>query len=139
MHVGKFSRGLGLFYPCTFREAMELPDEEYPVTLMTGRNLYHYNNAAMTARTPEINEVTSTSYIELSRSLADSLGVADGEKVRVTSRRGEIVTTARVGEKVRDMDAWMPFHYPDGNPNVVANDATDDIAHIPEYKVYTAD
>lgn len=135
MHVGKFSRGLGLFYPCIFREAMEMPDAQYPVTLMTGRNLYHYNNAAMTARTPEINEVTGTSYIELSRQLADSIGIGDGDKVQVESRRGKIVTTARVGDKVRDMDAWMPFHYPDGNPNVVANDATDDIAHIPEYKV----
>ncbi|MBO6207837.1 MAG: formate dehydrogenase subunit alpha [Lachnospiraceae bacterium] len=135
MHVGKFTRGLGWFYPAEYVPSAELPDEEYPFILMTGRILYHYNTRAMTGKTPGLMEREGHSYIEINTEDAARLGIENGELIRATSRRGTIKTTARVGDKVSPRETWMPFHFPDGNANVLTNAALDKYARIPEYKV----
>ena len=135
MHVGKFARGLGWFYPAEYIPSAELPDEEYPIILMTGRILYHYTTRAMTGKTPELMEIEGKSFIEMNEEDAKALGIANGDKVRVTSRRGQIESTARVGTKVSKGESWMPFHFPDGNANWLTNAALDKYARIPEYKV----
>lgn len=135
LHVGKFSRGLGWFYPAEYVPSAELPDEEYPFIMMTGRILYHYNTRAMTGKTPGLMEKEGSSFIEMNTEDAARLGIENGEKVRVSSRRGTIISTARVGEKVSPKETWMPFHFPDGNANVLTNAALDKYARIPEYKV----
>ncbi len=135
MHVGKFTRGLGWFYPAEYVPSAELPDEEYPFILMTGRILYHYNTRAMTGKTPGLMEREGHSYIEINTEDAARLGIENGELIRATSRRGTIRTTARVGDKVSPRETWMPFHFPDGNANVLTNAALDKYARIPEYKV----
>ncbi len=135
MHVGKFTRGLGWFYPAEYVPSAELPDEDYPFILMTGRILYHYNTRAMTGRTPGLMEKEGHSFIEMNDEDAARLGISDGDKVRATSRRGTLVTTARVGDKVSPGETWMPFHFPDGNANILTNAALDKYARIPEYKV----
>ena len=67
---------------------------------------------------------------------ADALGIKDGDKVRVASRRGEIETTAVAGTQVHlPGETWMPFHFPDGNANWLTNAALDKFAKAPEYKV----
>ena len=123
MHVGKFSRGLGWFYPAKYVPSAELPDEEYPIILMTGRILYHYTTRAMTGKTPELMEIEGKSFIEMN--------IVDA----VSSRRGSIESTARVGTKTSPGESWMPFHFPDGNANWLTNAALDKYARIPEYKV----
>lgn len=135
LHVGKFSRGLGWFYPAEYVPSAELPDAEYPLMLTTGRILYHYNTRAMTGKTPGLMEREGHSFIEMHSEDAKKLGIQNGEKVRVTSRRGTLVSTARVGEKVGVGETWMPFHFPDGNANLLTNAALDKYARIPEYKV----
>ncbi len=135
LHVGQFSRGLGWFYPAQYTPSAELPDEEYPFILMTGRVLYHYNTRAMTGKTPGLMEREGHSFIEMNTEDAIRLGIKNGEKVRVSSRRGAIVSTARIGDKVSPRETWMPFHFPDGNANVLTNAALDKYARIPEYKV----
>lgn len=135
LHVGKFSRGLGWFYPAEYTPSAELPDEEYPFIMMTGRILYHYNTRAMTGKTPGLMEREGHSFIEINTEDAARLGIENGGKVRVSSRRGSIISTARVGEKVSPGETWMPFHFPDGNANVLTNAALDKYARIPEYKV----
>ena len=135
LHVGKFARGLGWFYPAQYTPSAELPDEQYPFILMTGRILYHYNTRAMTGRTLGLMEREGHSFIEVNTQDAARLGIADQEKIRVSSRRGTIETIARVGEKVSPGETWMPFHFPDGNANVLTNAALDKYARIPEYKV----
>ncbi|MBR1701734.1 MAG: formate dehydrogenase subunit alpha [Lachnospiraceae bacterium] len=135
MHVGKFTRGLGWFYPAEYVPSAELPDEEYPFILMTGRVLYHYNTRAMTGKTPGLMEREGHSFIEMNTEDAARLGIENGERVRVSSRRGTITSIARVGEKVSPKETWMPFHFPDGNANVLTNAALDKYARIPEYKV----
>ncbi|HIT88968.1 MAG TPA: formate dehydrogenase subunit alpha [Candidatus Merdenecus merdavium] len=135
MHEGTFSRGLGLFYPAEYKESKELPDEEYPLLLVTGRMLYHYNTRSMTGKTEGINAISNESYIEINEEDAGMMGVKNGDKVKVRSRRGEIETTAVVGQKTNPQEVFMTFHFPDGNANHVTNAVFDDIANIPEYKV----
>lgn len=135
MHVGKFTRGLGWFYPAQYVPSAELPDEEYPIILMTGRILYHYTTRAMTGKTPELMEIEGKSFIEMNIVDAEKLGIANGDKVKVSSRRGSIESTARVGTKTSPGESWMPFHFPDGNANWLTNAALDKYARIPEYKV----
>lgn len=134
MHVGKFSRGLGYFRPAQYKEPSELPDEEYPLVMMTGRILYHYNACAMTARTEGINQIANENFVEIHLDDARELGIEDGEMVKVLSRRGKITAKAHVSDKTRPGEVWMPFHYVDG-ANWLTNNALDDISSTPEYKV----
>ena len=89
----------------------------------------------MTGRTPELMEIEGKSFIEMNIKDAEKLGIADGDKVKVSSRRGQIESTARVGTKTSPGETWMPFHFPDGNANWLTNAALDKYARIPEYKV----
>ena len=135
LHEGTFARGLGYFYPAKYVESAEIADMEYPLTLITGRMLYHYNAGAMTQRTEGLNEIASESYVEMHVDDAKALGVADGDKVRITSRRGQIEAIARVGDRVKPKEVFMTFHFEDGNVNHLTNSATDKIARVPEFKV----
>lgn len=135
LHMDKFTRGLGLFYPAEYIESNEMPDESYPLMLVTGRMLYHYNTRAMTGKTQGLNEICNESYIEINATDAKNLSIKNGDKVKVSSRRGVVETTARVGNVVGTGEVFMTFHFPDGNVNKVTNSCTDEIARIPEYKV----
>ena len=108
LHVGKFTRGLGWFYPAEYVPSAELPDEDYPIILMTGRILYHYTTRAMTGKTPGLMEIEGKSFIEMNYKDADAIGVKTGDKVKISSRRGQIVSTARVGRKVSQEKPGCP-------------------------------
>lgn len=135
LHVGGFTRGKGHFAPVRYRPSAELPDDDYPFILMTGRMLYHYNNGAMTLRAPGLTAIEDESYIELNVEDAERLGIADGDRVAVSSRRGRIETRADVGTRVSPGETWMAFHFTDDNVNKLTNAALDEHARIPEYKV----
>ncbi|SEF45315.1 NAD-dependent formate dehydrogenase catalytic subunit [Eubacterium ruminantium] len=135
MHANGPARGRALLYPSAYRASQELPDEEYPFIMMTGRILYHYNATAMTSRAEGLMDISGEGFIEINYKDADDLGIKNGEKVKIISRRGEITATARVGRKVSMGETWMPFHFQDSPANVLTNAALDDFARIPEYKV----
>ncbi|MBQ7588576.1 MAG: formate dehydrogenase subunit alpha [Lachnospiraceae bacterium] len=135
MHVGHPARGKALLYSVEYKPSQELPDDEYPFVLMTGRILYHYNAAAMTARAPGLMTISGEGFIEVNYHDAERLGIENGETVRVSSRRGGITAKAHVGRKVSEGETWMPFHFPDSPVNMLTNAALDEFARIPEYKV----
>lgn len=135
LHVGKFSRGTGLFAPAAYRPSAELPDGEFPLVMMTGRVLAQYNACAMTGRTEGCNEIVGESFIEMNVADAAARGIADGDAVLVTSRRGQIRSRAHVSQKTNAGETWMPFHFQDGNANVLTSDALDPTCKVPEYKV----
>lgn len=135
LHVGKFTRGLGHYSTALYRASSELPDAEYPLMLTTGRVLYHYNACAMTDKTEGINEISGHSFIELNTKDAKRLGIADGDRVKVSSRRGVIDSVAHVSDKTNVGESWMPFHFQDGNCNWLTKAALDNICSTPEYKV----
>lgn len=135
MHTGGPVRGRGLFYPAEYAPAHELPDEEYPFLLTTGRILWQYNAAAMTSRSRGLMEIAGEGFIEVNYKDTDRLGIENGERIRVSSRRGTITATVRSGRKVSPGEVWMPFHFPDSPVNELTNAALDEFARIPEYKV----
>ncbi|MBR0032860.1 MAG: formate dehydrogenase subunit alpha [Treponema sp.] len=135
MHVGKPARGRALLYPAEYKSAAELPDDEYPFFLTTGRILYQYNAGAMTSRAPGLVQIAGEGFIEVNYKDAEKLGFKSGEKIRVTSRRGSVTVTARVGRKCSEGETWMPFHFEDSPANVLTNAALDEFARIPEFKV----
>ncbi len=135
MHVGRPVRGKALLYKAVYKPSQELPDDDYPYVLTTGRILYHYNAAAMTSRAPGLMDIAGEGFIEVNYKDAERLGIKNGERIKVSSRRGEITATARVGRKVSEGETWMPFHFPDSPVNRLTNAALDEFARIPEYKV----
>ncbi|MCR5790894.1 MAG: formate dehydrogenase subunit alpha [Lachnospiraceae bacterium] len=135
MHVGHPTRGKALFYPAAYKPSSELPDEEYPLMLTTGRILYQYNATAMTSRSEGLWDIAGEGFIEVNYRDANRLFIGDGERIIVRSRRGAITATARVGKKVSEGETWMPFHFPDSPVNRLTNAALDEFARIPEYKV----
>lgn len=129
------SPGLGRYSTAQYRDPSELPDSEYPLMLTTGRVLYQYNACAMTDKTEGINEISGRSFIELNTKDAERLGISNGDRVKVTSRRGAIDSVAHVSDKTNVGESWMPFHFQDGNCNWLTKAALDNICSTPEYKV----
>lgn len=135
LHVGKFSRGLGKFHAVEYIPQDEQPDAEYPLVLNTGRRLYHYHTGSMTQRTGALEVAYATEYLEINCSDAEKLGICDGEKVKVSSRRGEVEVVAKITDKVTPGMVFTSFHYPDVAINKLTNSKRDPIAKIPELKV----
>ena len=135
LHKDKFSRGLGLFTALEYIPPNELPDQEYPFLLSTGRVLYHYHTGTMTTRARGPVERCPESLVEIHPEDAGKLGIADGQKVRVTSRRGTVEVKARITEKSAPGSIFMNFHFTEAPVNFLTNPALDPVGKIPEYKV----
>jgi ferredoxin-nitrate reductase len=113
----------------------ETPDEAYPMSLMTGRTVYHFHTRTKTGRAPELSAAAPVPWVELAPSDAADLDVTDGDLVRVESRRGAIEVAARCVEN-RQGTVFIPFHY--GDPETAANDLTptswDPVSKQPYFK-----
>eukprot|EP00771_Trimastix_marina_P000193 gnl/Trimastix_PCT/120.p1 GENE.gnl/Trimastix_PCT/120~~gnl/Trimastix_PCT/120.p1 ORF type:complete len:1000 (+),score=301.91 gnl/Trimastix_PCT/120:28-3000(+) len=131
---GKFARGKGHFYALPYRPTDEVPDEEYPLVLSTGRLLYHFHTGTMSRKTDGLNDIAPTTHAEFHANDAKRLGVHDGERIAVVTRRGRIEVTATVPSRVKEGMIFMPFHYEEAPANALTNDALDPIAKIPEFK-----
>jgi formate dehydrogenase alpha subunit len=134
LHVGRFTRGLGRFTPVEYLPPAEVPDDGYPLTLTTGRMLFHYHTGTMTRRSKGLHMRVPSSVVEIHPEDAQRAGVRDGDAVRVRSRRGEVTTTAMVTEDVMPGVVFMTFHFAEAPANVLTNAALDPVAKIPEYK-----
>jgi len=135
LHKDQFKRGKGKFHPTVFREAAELPDDEYPYILTTGRNLEHFHTGTLTRRTAGLEELSPPAPFEIHPEDAARESIEDGEKVEITSRRGSVQARAVVTERSPQGTIFMPFHFREAAANVLTNDALDPIAKIPELKV----
>lgn len=131
---GKFTRGKGLFHAVKFKEPAEVPDEEYPFNLSTGRILWHFHTGTMTRRSPTLNERVPEGYVEINGLDAKALNIKDGEMVKVSSRRGEIEIKCKVTPRVMKGMVFIPFHFEEAAANVLTNPAFDPVAKIPELK-----
>jgi formate dehydrogenase major subunit/formate dehydrogenase alpha subunit len=135
LHVGKFSRGLGRFAAVEHVEPDELPDDEYPLMLTTGRVLYHWHGGEMTRRARYLEAMYPEGLVEIHPHDAEQAGISDGQMMRVASRRGEIVAKAEVTDRVDPGLIFGTFHYPESAVNFLTNPALDPQAKIPEFKV----
>lgn len=135
LHREQFSRGLGAFTPVDYREPAEKPNKQYPFILTTGRIIFHYHTGTLTRRSPSLDREVEEGFVELNPHDAQSLGVQDGEMVKVASRRGEIEIKAKVTPTVPRGVVFIPFHFAESAANVLTHRALDLVAKIPEYKV----
>jgi predicted molibdopterin-dependent oxidoreductase YjgC len=130
-----FPRGLASFTSITWRNPEELPDEEYPFILTTGRVLYQYHTGTMTRRSQVLENADRGPIIEMNPADAAHLQIKEGEQVSVASRRGRISLPVLVTDRISPGVTFIPFHYKEAAANLLTNDALDPDCKIPEAKV----
>lgn len=130
-----FSKRKVPFITVPFTPPAEVTSDKYPFILTTGRNLYQYHSGSMTRRVKAIEKHAGEAYVELS--LADGLrmGIANGDKVRISSQRGKLEIRARISRRVSKGTVFIPMHYREAAANLLTNDALDPVVKIPEFKV----
>jgi formate dehydrogenase alpha subunit len=129
-----FPRGRGKFWPVEYGTESELPDDDYPFILSTGRVLYHWHGGTMT-RVSALDEIWPECTVEMSPSDAVRLGLETGDWVDVSSRRGKITARLLVTERSPDGTIFIPFHFAEAAANVLTDNRLDKRAKIPDYKV----
>lgn len=132
-----FSRpsGKALFSVVPYVSSKELPDTDYPFVLTTGRELFHYHTGTMTRRSVGLNAVAPEAFVEINPADAETMGLADGQTVSVSSRRGSISLKTRVSNIVPARVLFIPFHYREAAANLLTSDAMDPVCKIMEAKV----
>jgi formate dehydrogenase major subunit/formate dehydrogenase alpha subunit len=136
LHTRDFPRGRGRLHVTEHLPAAELPDGEYPHLLTTGRVLYHWHAGETTRRVEGLTALYPEPLVEICPADAARLGIAPRDRVRLISRRGEVLGVAAVTDRVGPGVVFAAFHYPGaGNANNATIAALDPIAKIPEFKV----
>jgi len=135
LHVGSFPRGKGKFTPVEYLPADELPDEEYPYVLSTGRLLYHFHSGSMTRRSRSLEEKVRRGWVGVNPRDAKALKLKEGDAVRVTSRRGTLVSHAHITPQLQPGVVFATFHFAEETANLLTNPALDPKSKIPDLKV----
>ena len=135
LHVGQFTRGRGKFAPLDHIPPAEMPDDDYPMVLSTGRVLYHWHGGEMTRRAKGLMAVYGQPLIEVNPQDGERMGLDGGRRVRVTSRRGSIEAEAWLTDRVPPGMVFANFHFPEASANELTLAALDPVAKIPEYKI----
>jgi formate dehydrogenase major subunit len=121
-----------------FQAPDEMPDAQYPFILTTGRQLEHWHTGAMTRRASMLDALEPGPVAGLSRGTIAKLGIAAGDMVRVSTRRGTIELSARQDDSVPDGVVFIPFAYVEAAANLLTNPALDPFGKIPEFKYCAA-
>jgi predicted molibdopterin-dependent oxidoreductase YjgC len=135
LHEERFTRGKGLFSPVEYTPPAEMPDTEYPFLLNTGRRLHHYHTGSLTRRVPGLSVLLDREYLQVNPADAQRLGVADGDAITVSSRRGSTSATVEVTPSVLEGTVFMDFHFAESPANVLTTSAHDPVAKIAQLKV----
>ncbi len=135
LHIGKFPKGRGQFHAIDYIAPNELPDDDYPLALTTGRVIYHYHTGTMTRKSEGLNERAPGNFIEIAAQDASNLGLADGDMAKVSSRRGQVSASVKISQKTNPGTVFMPFHFAENAANNLTNPALDPISGTPEFKV----
>ena len=126
---------MGLFHAIEYIPPAELPDEEYPFILSTGRVLYYYHTGTMTRRAQGPTERCPESLVEINPADAAKFGINEGQMIKVTSRRGTLKAKTQITEKSPQGIIFMNFHFAESAVNLLTNPVLDPIGKMPEYKV----
>lgn len=141
LHTQQFNgmpEGKGLMTGIAWKPPAEVPDDEYPFVLTTGRILFHWHTGSMSRRSASLHHEVETGYVEVNDEDAARLGIKNGELIRASSRRGEIQITARVTKDIKKGTIFIPFHFAECCANMLTINALDPISKIPEYKACAA-
>ena len=129
-----FPSGKGRLTPLDYRPSQELPDEDYPLILSTGRVLYHWHGGTMTRRS-KLDDIYPEPTVEIHPEDAQNFRIRADQWIRVRSRRGAITVKALVTERSPAGMVFIPFHFAEAAANELTQDARDPQAKIPDYKV----
>ena len=135
MHKDGPVKGKGTFIVTNYRPPVEMPDDEYPFSLATGRVLYHYNAGTQTRRDSGTMDKVGECFIEVHEEDAVRLRVHDGDMVKIVSRRGGIKAKVWISGRVQKGNVWMPLHFVEAAINKLTVDTGDPLAGTAEYKV----
>ncbi|MET0511351.1 MAG: formate dehydrogenase subunit alpha [Thermoleophilaceae bacterium] len=120
--------------PAEWMPAKELPNEEFPFVLNTGRLLEHWHTGSMTRRSYALDTIQPEAHVFLNPGDAAEMGIAEGDYVRITSRRGSIELSAKVSHRDTPGTCFIPFHFREAAANVLTIDEIDPDGKIPEFK-----
>lgn len=134
LHKDQFSRGLGLFNAREYTPPAEIPDEDFPFILTTGRISFQYHTGSLTRRIPILQREAPGPFLEINPDDARRLRIRDGSMVAVESRRGEIRLPAKLKHDLPEGVVFSTFHYSEQNANDLTLPSVDPVAKIPEYK-----
>jgi formate dehydrogenase major subunit len=126
--------GLAHLVPAEWLPAKELPDEEYPFVLNTGRMLEHWHTGSMTRRSYALDAIAPNALVYIHPGDAARLGLADGDMARVSSRRGTIELAVKVSHREARGNCFIPFHFREAAANLLTIDEIDPFGKIPEFK-----
>ncbi len=135
---GKFGHpdGKAHFIPIEWRPSAEMPDDDYPIILTTGRVVSQFLSGTQTRRIGGLLDQYPQPLCEMHPRLAEKLGVVEGDFVKVESRRGEVVVRAQVVKTIRPDTVFVPYHWPlDRSANNMTIRAIDPVSNIPEFKI----
>lgn len=119
-----------------YRAAAEEPDDAYPLYLTTGRVMAHYQSGAQTRRVRALREAAPAAFVEMHPALAQTFGIAEGDTVRLRTRRGQATMAARLTGTIRPDTLFVPFHWGgSSSANLLTNPALDPTSRMPEFKV----
>jgi NADPH-dependent sulfite reductase flavoprotein alpha-component len=129
-----------VFHPRPHMDPAELPDDDYPMVLNTGRLQHQWHTMTKTGRVDKLNKLNSGPFVEIHPDDAAREAIVDSQSVEIASRRGRVVLPAVVTDRVRPGNVWVPFHWNDEHGealaiNAVTNDAVDPYSLQPEFKV----
>ncbi|MGE0352073.1 MAG: molybdopterin-dependent oxidoreductase [Gemmatimonadales bacterium] len=127
--------GKASFVPVEYLPPSELPDAEYPFILNSGRQMYHWHTGTMTRRSEGLDAREPVPVVEMNLQDALALGVTDGDTVRVTSRRGNLLIPVRISERQARGQVFIPMHYREAAVNLLTNPRLDPYAKIASFKV----
>jgi assimilatory nitrate reductase catalytic subunit len=128
--------GKARFHAVEHRAAAEEPDAEYPLYLTTGRVMQHYQSGTQTRRVKQLQNAVPYSYVQIHPSMALSYGIAEGDPVRLVTRRGHATVRAQLTPDIRLDTLFVPFHFAaEGRANLLTNPALDPVSRMPEFKV----
>jgi formate dehydrogenase major subunit len=126
--------GRGRFVPAEYVEPNELPDDEYPVIFVTGRQLEHWHTGTMTRHSRVLDAIEPGPCIMINPETLKKLGLTTGDVLVIESRRGRIAATSRADEHMQEGVVMMPFSYNEAAANLITNEALDPYGKIPEFK-----
>ena len=129
-----FPTGKGKLVPAEFRGAAELPDDEYPFVLNTGRLLEHWHTGTMTRRAVALEAIAPEVFVDMHADDMARLDLGDGDRVTVASRRGTVTLRCRASRKQAPGAVFIPFHFKEAAANLLTNDVLDPYGKIPEFK-----
>ena len=133
---GAFLSGKAVFRAVPWQPAAELPDDDFPLFLTTGRQLFHYNVGTQTRRSGVMALVKADrERVRIHPKDARALGLSEGDWVRVISRRGEVKVEAEITRATKPGTVFMTFHFPETRTNLLLSSAADEYTQCPEYKV----